>query len=238
MSAHPGSKITTVVFDVDGTLYDQRRLRLSMVRQLAFYCAAHAWSARGTLRAIRAFRNAQEFLRRSGTEPAFGGSLANAQLEHASRESGIAVDVMRRITDDWMFRRPLPLLSKCADAALSSLLADLRAKGVRLGVYSDYPVEGKLAAMNILTAFDVVVSSYDGEVGRFKPSPRGFEVCLARLGASPQSAMYVGDRPEIDGEGAIAAGMRAVILNSRSSSGTAGRFQTIQSLHELTRLIG
>ena len=52
--------IDLVVFDVDGTLYDQRRLRLVMVRRLL----AATWRTRSldTLLTMRTFRKVREAL--------------------------------------------------------------------------------------------------------------------------------------------------------------------------------
>ena len=72
-------------------------------------------------------------------------------------------------------------------------------------MWSDYPAEEKLAALGLRA--EVVVSATDPEVDRLKPDPRGLEVALARLGASAEHCLLVGDRDERDGEAARRAGV-------------------------------
>lgn len=50
------------------------------------------------------------------------------------------------------------------------------------------------------------------EEGCMKPDPRLFRIALERLGAAASSTLMVGDHAEVDGAGARALGMRALIL--------------------------
>ncbi|HEV8450056.1 MAG TPA: HAD family hydrolase [Gaiellales bacterium] len=78
---------------------------------------------------------------------------------------------------------------------------------------------------------DVVVDSATG--GAAKPDPAIFELALQRLGVDAAAALHVGDVPELDGEGARAAGIDVVIVD-RSPAPAAG---TISSLLELEPLL-
>ncbi|HVI19754.1 MAG: HAD family hydrolase [Gaiellales bacterium] len=77
----------------------------------------------------------------------------------------------------------------------------------------------------------VVVDSATG--GAAKPDPAIFELALRRLGVDAAAALHVGDTPELDGEGARAAGIDVVIVD-RSPAPAAG---TISSLLELEPLL-
>jgi putative hydrolase of the HAD superfamily len=78
---------------------------------------------------------------------------------------------------------------------------------------------------------DVVVDSATG--GAAKPDPAIFELALRRLGVDAAAALHVGDVPELDGEGARAAGIDVVIID-RSPVPAGG---TISSLLELEPLL-
>jgi FMN phosphatase YigB (HAD superfamily) len=79
-------------------------------------------------------------------------------------------------------------------------------------VFSDYDPDRKLDALGVRDLFDVTLAATDPEVNRFKPHPRGFLVGAARLGVEPSEVLYVGDRADVDGAGAAAAGMSSVII--------------------------
>jgi putative hydrolase of the HAD superfamily len=95
-----------------------------------------------------------------------------------------------------------------------ALLRLLRADGSAVGLLSDGDpaVQGrKLDALGLWEAFDAIVVT--GELGpdAGKPSPRGFEEVLRRLGdAPPGEAVYVSDNPAKDFVGARRAGMRSI----------------------------
>ncbi len=77
----------------------------------------------------------------------------------------------------------------------------------------------------------IVVDSATG--GAAKPDPAIFELALQRLEVDAAAALHVGDVPELDGEGARAAGIDVVIVD-RTPAPAAG---TISSLLELEPLL-
>jgi len=107
-------------------------------------------------------------------------------------------------------------LSKAAELPAShrSLLARL-APCFRLGIVSNFDYAPTahwiLEREGIAPLFDAVVISE--EVGWRKPKPIIFEVALARLQVSPQEALFVGDRADIDVLGAKQAGLAVAWLN-------------------------
>jgi HAD superfamily hydrolase (TIGR01509 family) len=114
-----------------------------------------------------------------------------------------------------MEKEPLALLQRFVDPALRAFLRAARTRGVRLGVFSDYPAATKLHAMGLTEFFDVVVAAQDAGVNRFKPHPSGLLEALRRLDAAPDRALYVGDRHEVDGAAARAAGVPCIIVGRR-----------------------
>jgi putative hydrolase of the HAD superfamily len=198
-----------LVFDVDGTLYRQRRLRCHIAYRFARSLALSPAEGVQAWRAIRAYRRAQETLR-TQSEPC--ADVARAQLRLAAQNAGMPVEQVERWVVRWMEREPLSLLSACVMEDLHETLTQARRRGLRLGVFSDYPAVEKLRALGVLDLFDSIVSAQDPEVQRFKPHPRGIEVTLKRLCVAKEQAVYVGDRADVDVEAAGRAGMRCVIV--------------------------
>src|SRR5262249_25243118 len=132
--------IKAVLFDLDGTLYQQRRMRTLMAMELSTLLLAGPRSARRRLRALAAYRHAQEALR----APSADLITPRTQVEWAAERAGLTVAEVELIVNEWMFERPLKYLSWCRAPGLSELLSFLDRGSVCAGVLSDYPAEAKL----------------------------------------------------------------------------------------------
>lgn len=119
--------------------------------------------------------------------------------------------------------------------ALPTLTA-IREAGFYLGLISNFEewLEGMLIEMEVAGLFDLMVIS--GKEGIEKPDPAIFRLALDRAGVSAESALYVGDHPRIDVEGAQAVGMGAVLIDRRGRH-TDFTGQKISSLYQLLPLI-
>ncbi len=119
----------------------------------------------------------------------------------------------------------------------SRSLEDLRSRGLRLAVVSNF--DSRL--------FDILENL---EIGRFfentfiswragvaKPDPRIFRDAVGALGVAPARALHVGDSLQEDYQGAIRAGLRAVLLDRRRLQPPSAGVPTIGSLDELKELI-
>lgn len=95
---------------------------------------------------------------------------------------------------------------------VETVLKDLRARGLKLGVISNWSTRLRHIAqetgLDALVDF-IVVSS---EAGARKPDPHIFHVALHRAGVSPGAAVHVGDQVEDDVRGAERMGIRPVLL--------------------------
>jgi HAD superfamily hydrolase (TIGR01509 family) len=202
-----------VLFDVDGTLYDQRPVRRSMSVRLV---RSHALAPRRglrTMRALRAYRRAQEAMRSTG----FEGDVEVEQVRRAASSANAQDAAVTALVTRWMEEEPLGVVAASARPALRELLDALAAREIRLAVVSDYPADRKLAALGVADRFDVVLSAQDPRVHAFKPNPKGLLVALDELGVAPADAVYVGDRIEVDGAAAHAAGMAFVLVGDGPS---------------------
>jgi HAD superfamily hydrolase (TIGR01549 family) len=200
-----------VLFDVDGTLYRQSPVRACMAAELAAFAAGG--SARRALRALNtllAFRAVGEALRDLGVADS---PLTRLQTSETARRIGTGPEDVERIVREWMFERPLKYLRLARRRQTSSLVAGLLARGVPIGVLSDYAPEAKLAALGFAGAFAPALCTSHPSINALKPHPRGFLRACEVWGLTPQEVLYVGDRADTDALGAAAAGMRCQIVS-------------------------
>jgi putative hydrolase of the HAD superfamily len=113
-------------------------------------------------------------------------------------------------------------------------LAALRAAGLRIGLVSNSSRDVREFAMHHGLDVDAGISSFHH--GRTKPHASIFRAVLDLLGVEPAAAVMVGDTIADDIEGALALGMRAILLDRE---GTRPEFEPrIEALDELPSLLG
>ena len=204
------SQIRLAVFDVDGTLYDQRRLRLLMARDLLFLLLSCGNTR--FIRILRTYRRLREQLAEEET-----AKFEQVLLEKTAAACGCSPAEVQQTVFNWMEQRPLPYLARCRFPGVDAVFAGLRRSGIAIGIYSDYPAQAKLDAMELYA--DYVVCAPDKEVGVLKPHPRGLEVLLNKAGMAPENAVLIGDRTERDGEAARRAGVLPLIRSPKVLAG-------------------
>jgi putative hydrolase of the HAD superfamily len=139
-------------------------------------------------------------------------------------------------------------LSVVREALLASLQFDafddagpalerLRAAGLRLVAASnwDSSLPEVLERTGLAPLLDGVVSS--AAVGAAKPDARLFEAALEIAGVAPADALHVGDHPDKDVEGALALGMRAVLIERDGEAPDGVEAPVIRTLAELPALV-
>ena len=203
-------EIRLVAFDVDGTLYDQRGLRLCMLREMLI-ASVHQRDI-GFIRILRVYREIREQL---------GDSLQeDFERELTFRTAalvGCSEQRVRATAEEWLERRPLRHLSRYRYPHLPELFQRLRKHGKTIGIFSDYPARSKVDALGLCA--DVIVSAGDADVGVLKPHAKGLHVLMSRAGAGPAETVLIGDRPERDGLAARGADVRALIRSRKPLSG-------------------
>lgn len=190
-----------VIFDLDGTLYDNGRLPL--------YVVLHSLCS---LRMLKAERSVRTEL--SGIYFGQGSATTDELLSRVSERTGKPLQAVTR----WYFEDYLPLQEKMLRAHFHAkpwvfdTLARLKADGVMIACFSDYPqISGKLEALGIdPSMFDILADA--PSMGGCKPCPEAFLNLVAKAGVSPAEALVVGDRDDNDGEGARRSGLRCQII--------------------------
>jgi len=191
------------LFDVDGTLYDQPMLRMKMAVELAGFLMSRPARFRD-ISILRAFRRLREGRRDELC------CLEEAQYEWTAQELRIDARRVREVVNEWIFVRPLKHLPQCRPPGLAELFDRLRADGIKIGIFSDYPPTEKLAALGLQA--DVVAAATDEDVNRFKPHSAGLEYLCRTLGIAPGNCVHVGDRVELDGVCSERCGCDSIIL--------------------------
>lgn len=198
-------KIKAVIFDVDGTLYTQSKLRAKMLGALLRYYAVRPWRLSEIL-ILQRFRTERE--KRQG---AAGPDLENAQYIWGSNHGRTPVSKVKQVVAQWIFREPNQYLPDCRYPGTQSFFALLHRQGIKIGIYSDYKAHDKLTAMGLWA--DIIVSSTDPEIDHLKPAPHGLLYIAAKLGLAVEECLFIGDRPELDGACAQQAGMPYLIVD-------------------------
>jgi putative hydrolase of the HAD superfamily len=100
-----------------------------------------------------------------------------------------------------------------AYAEVPAVLRELRARGARLVVVSNWDVSlhEVLSETGLTDLVDGAISS--AEAGVAKPDPQIFAMGLALAGVEPHEAVHVGDTVSADVDGALAAGVRPVLVD-------------------------
>jgi HAD superfamily hydrolase (TIGR01549 family) len=194
-----------VVFDVDGTLYRQRPVRIRMVAAMLRGLLTGGLSLRDA-RILREYRRIREELADADRPPTEALTLTAERL-------GCSAEDVSRAEAEWLLQRALPYLRSAARDGVHELVAALRADGVRVIAWSDYPAASKIDALGL--EFDFVVCAGDRDVVALKPNPAGLEKAMRLAGATPRETVMVGDRDERDGEAARRAGTGFVLADSR-----------------------
>lgn len=228
--------IRAVLFDVDGTLYHQPPLRLLMAGELgAAPWLNHApWRVPRVWRMLSVFRRVREELRALGhaEEP-----LATLQYTRAAARADVPASDMEATVTEWMYERPLKYLPRVVRGGMAGVLAGLESRGLRVGAFSDYPVAEKLQAMGLRGAMSIELDATSEAINAFKPHPRGLFVACERWGLTPGEVLYVGDRADVDAEGAARAGMPCAIVGRPAASGANGSFTALTDVRDLLAVV-
>ena len=213
-----------ILFDLDGTLWD----RTAAVRALA--TAQHE-----ALPECLGHIPLQQYVDRIVSLDDNGRTDKTILYRTIGVEFGLSEAVVARLhADFWarlaMFTSPFP--------EVVETLNRFRRLRIRLGIITNGSIrvqEDKIRRLGLAALMDVVVIS-EREAVR-KPEAEIFHRALARLGVPASDAWFVGDNPDVDVAGAIAAGLRPFWRECTDWPPPAAACETIRSLDELVPLL-
>ncbi|GIE36438.1 haloacid dehalogenase [Actinoplanes italicus] len=197
--------LNAVLFDLDDTLVDQ---------VTASGAAVVAWAAElgvtGPDVATRwAAASERHYARYQTREITFGGQRRERVRDFlgATLTDGEADELfagyLRRYEDGWtVFDDAVPALRRA------------RAAGLTVAVLTngdETQQRRKLDRLGLAPEIDVLIASSALPAG--KPDPRAFAAAVGLLGLEAERALMVGDSPDKDVRGAVAAGLPAVLLD-------------------------
>jgi len=227
------NSIKGVVFDLDGTLYSQRILRILIAIQLLANFLISPFKTRKAIKIILAFRKSQELIRNENVN---NDNLLDMQLERTCLLTGRSKETVHNVIEKWFFKKPLSLLNFSKRHNLSETLRWLKNNNYKIGIYSDYPCEEKSKALGVYEYVDCFVSSTDRDVGSFKPNAKGYLRISKKLNEELFDLLFVGDREEVDLLGAANAGMQAFLLPGKQFS-KVGKFPSSSTMNGLKQYL-
>lgn len=189
-------KVQAYIFDLDGTLYSQKKMHIMMAEELIRYYAIHLNRIKD-IYYIWKFRKLREY--RDNKQ------ISINELIGKMSSSEDKIKNIYGVIDRWMFKEPLKLIKSCAYEEVINYIRKEKDRGKIIVIYSDYPVKDKLDALGICA--DMEVCSEDDNIKELKPSSKAMNYIMDRLNADASSVVYVGDRDEKDGESARLSGV-------------------------------
>jgi 2-haloalkanoic acid dehalogenase type II len=208
MHHSPGSPpIKAVLFDLDDTLWPIVPVIVHAERTLFDWLTQHAPALTGvhSIESLRARRLAM-----MKAEPRYAidlNGLRRAALTEALSSCGADLALIEPAMALFMVARNA---IEPFDDVLPAL-ERLKAGRLRLGAVTNGAAD--LGVIGMAHFFEVAIAAH--QFGSAKPDPAIFLAACAALDLPPEQVVYVGDDPQLDVEGAQAAGLRAVWLQRR-----------------------
>jgi FMN phosphatase YigB (HAD superfamily) len=188
------SEVAAISFDLDGTLYRVRRLRVAVRLYSDRHLLVALLAARERIRREPALEDGAALFRRQVdlVAPTFGWTTAETERRLLALGERLPAALTRGM-------RPF--------RGVKEALLQAKAAGLKLAVLSDYAPAEKLRWLGLdALGFDAAIGA--DATGALKPHARSFEVLASALSLPPDSILHIGDREDLDVEGALAAGLR------------------------------
>ena len=155
-------------------------------------------------------------------------------IEHMGGRGEKVIDVARRIYDQWSVNHHFELYDDVAP-----VLTELSRRGLIVGAISNSHRSLDAFCEHFALRGLITVSISSAEHGYMKPHRSIFETALVQANVGADQSVMVGDSLKHDIEGAVAMGMRAILLRRSGETPAAlpRGVDVIQSLAELPALI-
>ena len=138
------------------------------------------------------------------------------------------------MVEEWIETRPLVYLRAAAVPGVQDFIKTLRRHGVAIAVWSDYPVQAKLQALDI--DVDHILSACDENINALKPNPTGLYRAMEIAGVKSATTLMVGDRLSRDGAAAAAAHVDFLLRHDKTPRDLKDRQFHIRDFNVFRRL--
>ncbi|MFC1454905.1 TIGR02253 family HAD-type hydrolase [Candidatus Undinarchaeota archaeon] len=218
--------IKAVFFDIDGTLFDSRKLS-ETARDNAVRAMIHAGLEGDKGKILASLKG---IIQEKGSNYERHFDMLVEKFGMKGRADIVAAGVVA------YHDTKISSLEPYSDAIV--VLTKLKEKGYVLGVISNgksVKQWEKLIRLKLGNFFDVVHISESS--GKEKPDPKLFIDAMDAAKVAPENSVMVGDKPENDIAGAKAAGMLAVLMDVQGVKDKRGADITIDRLGKLPKVI-
>lgn len=236
---YPISNIKAVVFDIDGTLYSN----------VFMFISAPFIYIRNMLWFIR-FAKMRKRLRLGLVESDVPLDESMADVFHTNaitifssiiKEEPVvaAILLQKHIYVAWIKaigKVPLRL-------GMRKTIRNLKRKGVKLGILSDFQSQEKIQNWKLIDFFDCIICAED--YGVLKPDKRIFTLMCETLSVKAEEILFVGNHLKYDGMGAERAGMHSFLFYQHTKklyetypNTSIKAFKTMQGLRHILQSYG
>lgn len=195
------SQIKAVAFDIDGTLYRSWRFFLRMTPHFLVHMYFFAQ-----------YGLARKALRRNAITEDFD----NAQVAEMAKRLHCTPEEAKALLDKIVYKGLCKYFEKIPPCSgVVNFISDLKNKGYKIGILSDFPPEQKGNIWGIKALCDVCLGAE--KAGALKPSPIPFKKLAELFGLKPEEILYVGNSHKYDVVGASTAGMKTAWIKTNTS---------------------
>ncbi len=204
--------LAAVIFDLYGTLVDNlsESAYTQYIRRMAAMLSAppeafrRLWDETQTERIIGRFPRAE------------------SNIHHVCQCLGVSPDPAEvKAVVEWRLHFTRGTLIPRPEA--EATLAELRERGLKIGLISDGPWEVPRVWGETVLARMIDVAVFSCEARLTKPDRAIYELACARLGTTPSACLFVGDGGSKELTGAVSAGLQALLIRPEYETSEATR---------------
>jgi len=175
--------IKAIIFDMDGTLYNEKEYVISGFRAVAEYLS---------VKYKMSFNKIFEILKSD-----FDNGLRKKNFDVLVEKLHLNAEKINNLVD--IYRKHKPSISLYPDT--KTILNKLKKEDLKLGLITDgwkESQENKISSLNLRDYFDLIIitDAYGKEY--WKPSEKPFKLVLSKFGLKPNGTVYIGDNPSKD----------------------------------------
>lgn len=185
-------KYNAFIIDFDGTLYHKLPLKICMLIRIILYLITHPNKYKDIL-IIKEYRNIRK--KRMYTD---SNNFDNKQYKYLSNKYNYDINYIKNIINKWMFIIPKKYIKLSQNKKIIKIINDMYKLNKKIIIYSDYPVENKISALNI--KYHYLFSSNDKIIKCMKPDNKGLINIIKTINVDKNEILYIGDDNYLDGK--------------------------------------